>query len=506
MRVLTTAGWISHLPRYHLGPASVRIAVQRWVRLTPVTGLYFQGYGAAKVWNSLQAFGVRETLRKVRSRRRESLRNLKYVALGQGVITEAAAGTGFPVGASVKFVAPAHPACVDELCLPAALVAEGPGGGDPDRVLTWQRDVLPERAQAMAGWSPESGLPLPVADVATLLESAGAVLEQVPADVLSLPRGEGPSSRALPPTPSGKVEAVLFGYGQYAKVMILGRLPAAVSLRCCHEIDPTQVGDVRRYPWEVRTSPLPEPDERYGLWFAAGYHHTHALIAAQALAQGAAVVVEKPLATTHADLDRVLAAMPGGRLFTAYQRRYSPFNGFLRRDLAAPQGAPISMRAVVYEVPLPPRHWYRWPASRGRIVCNGCHWIDYFLFLNGWSRPTALRAERRANGDVVAQADLENGASLSLIVTEHGSARLGVRDIVHLTHGDRTVVITDQRHYQAESSSRRLRRARTSLSRLYGDMYTQIVADVLAGGGGDSPQSARVSARAVLDLQDQVEG
>jgi hypothetical protein len=358
----------------------------------------------------------------------------------------------------------------------------------------------------VAGWSPESGLPLPAEDLDALLSAAGAVLEEVPADAVHLQRGKETPPTSRPVSPSGKVDAVLFGYGQYAKVMILGRLPAAVSLRCCHEIDPTQVGDVRRYPWQVRTSPLPEPDERYALWFAAGYHHTHAAIAAHALAQGAAVVVEKPLSTTHADLDRVLAVMPRGRLFTAYQRRYSPFNAFLRRDLAAAEGAPISMRAVVYEVPLPPRHWYRWPVSRGRIVCNGCHWIDYFLFLNGWSPPTALRAEKRANGDVVAQADLENGASLSLIVTEHGSARLGVRDIVHLTHADRTAVITDQRLYEAESSSRRLRRARTSLSRLYGDMYAGIVADVLAGGRGDSPRSAEISARAVLDLQDQIEG
>lgn len=506
MRVLTPAGWTSGLPPYHLGAGSVRIAVHRWVRIAPVTGLYFQGYGAAKVWNSLQAFGVRETLRKVRSRRRESVRNVKCVALGQGVVTETAPGVRFPAGTAVRFVAPAHPTCVDEVCLSSGLVAEAPGGGDPDRVITWERHVLPERAQAVAGWSPESGLPLPTAEVEALLSQAGAVLEQVPGDALSLPREKATHPASRPSSPSGKVDAVLFGYGQYAKVMILGRLPTAVSLRCCHEIDPTQVGDVGRYPWEVRTSPLPEPDERYALWFVAGYHHTHAPVAMHALAQGAAVVVEKPLATAHADLDRVLAAMPGGRLFTAYQRRYSPFNGILRRDLAAGEGDAISMRAVVYEVPLPPRHWYRWPASRGRIVCNGCHWIDYFLFLNGWSRPTLLRAEKRANGDVVAQADLENGASLSLIITEHGSARLGVRDIVHLTHGDRTVVITDQMHYAAESSSRRLRRARTSLSRLYGDMYTQIVAAILAGAPGDSVRSAEVSARAVLDLQDQVEG
>src|SRR5207302_6192153 len=89
---------------------------------------------------------------------------------------------------------------------------------------------------------------------------------------------------------------------------------------------------------------------------------------------------------TREQLDKLLASMRkhDGKVFACFQRRYLPFNAFLRSDLDAPPGSPISYHATVFEVPLPRRHWYRWPNSASRLVSNGCHWIDHFLFLNGF--------------------------------------------------------------------------------------------------------------------------
>ncbi len=74
-------------------------------------------------------------------------------------------------------------------------------------------------------------------------------------------------------------------------------------------------------------------------------------------------------------------------------------NAIAREDLAAAPGQPMSCHCVVYEVPLPRRHWYRWPVSSDRLVSNGCHWVDHFLFLNGFARERSAEAWSAGNGD-----------------------------------------------------------------------------------------------------------
>src|SRR5262249_57472786 len=69
-----------------------------------------------------------------------------------------------------------------------------------------------------------------------------------------------------------------------------------------------------------------------------------------------------------------------GKVFCCFHKRYSAFNALARKDLQMQLGEPISYHCIVYEVPLPPMHWYRWPSSRSRLITNGCHWIDHFHF------------------------------------------------------------------------------------------------------------------------------
>jgi predicted dehydrogenase len=291
--------------------------------------------------------------------------------------------------------------------------------------------------------------------------------------------------------------------GHYTRSTLIPRVTRFVDVACCHEIDPTQAGRIAEAPWEIRTSPDVDADEVFDVAFAAGFHHSHARIAAEALRRGKDVVVEKPLATTHEELDLVLNAAEGsrGRVFVAYQRRYSAFNRYLREDLRLVPGTPVSLSAIVYEVPLPRHHWYRWPASRGRIVCNGCHWIDYFLFLTEYRPVRHLYVRSAPNGDHVVQATLEDDASLSLVLTEVGSPRLNMRDIVRVASGSRSAVIIDQCRYESEGPDRIIRRARTRRADSFNRMYNAIAGSLTGSVAGDSLDSMRVSGTAVLDAQ-----
>ncbi|MGD8329022.1 MAG: Gfo/Idh/MocA family oxidoreductase [Acidobacteriota bacterium] len=516
MWVLTDQ-WQSGYPEYHRHTGQVEIAVRVWLRLHEIEDLYFIPQRSPRtVWDYVRTHGVQQTWRKVRSRLAEQGRNRKFVAFGAGEVLESDPESAFSPGDAVLFLAPCHPAAVDRVCLHESLVrlsSTAPGRA-PNAGMVMEggladEDDLP--CVDVAGWSELSGRDLPPVEPffdklgpRIVGEDLRRVLVARPcarSSVDSPTRSDAPGGhRGARPT------AVLFGFGHYARNVVVPRISRHVDLQCVHEIDPTLLVPGRVAAPRLRTSLLPRAGESYDVYLVCGYHHTHTPVAVAALERGASAIVEKPPATTLEQLELLLQAMSSGsgRVFVAYQRRYSRFNDFIHADLQVRQGDAIHCHALAYEVPLPARHWYRWPASGTRMLSNGCHWIDYFLFLNGFSSPTRIDAGTRSNGDAMLSMDLENGASLTLNVTEHGSPRLGVRDHIELRAGARTVTIDDQRAYRAESEQRLLRTSSTSAMSPYDCMYDAIGRRLSVGEAGDSRESVEVSARAVLLADQQV--
>lgn len=103
----------------------------------------------------------------------------------------------------------------------------------------------------------------------------------------------------------------------------------------------------------------------------------------------------------------------------------------------------------------------------------------------------------------MAFARLENGATLSLTLTDTGSSRLGVRDLIDLRAGDRTVRMTDATYYEAESSTRVLRRNRVNPMDAYGRMYESICRKIVRGDAGDDLVSLQ-STELMLQLEDDL--
>ena len=78
-------------------------------------------------------------------------------------------------------------------------------------------------------------------------------------------------------------------------------------------------------------------DESIAAVFVVTRHHSHADLACRALERGKAVFVEKPLALSDDELDRVLAAAegsPGAMLMVGFNRRFSPLFVELRDRFA----------------------------------------------------------------------------------------------------------------------------------------------------------------------------
>ncbi|MBI2266661.1 MAG: Gfo/Idh/MocA family oxidoreductase [Armatimonadetes bacterium] len=527
MKILTGKGWTDSFLDEALSAGKVRIRAAVWKNLEELKGVYFvRPKSLLMLWNYLQEVGLRQLIIKILSRSKENFRNEKYVSCGLGYVLEPEDQGSFAVNQQVVFVAPGHPRCMERIVLPSCLV--GPishalGNSVHNGVLHHFPAERGSKEQIwlsqIRGWNEYAGDTSSPENFGDFLDVAEDVLFRTPSrgeiymgrnpvklDVSpSTPvaeRSAGPSGKPR----TGKRTACLFGYGNYAKTCILPNIKDHFEIRRIHEIDPTQIPPADLPSTLFDTSPSPREDELYDAYFIASYHHTHAPLAIHALKHGAWAVVEKPVTTTWDQLHELLDALSESKagLFSGFHKRYSPLNELAREDLCASPGDPVSYHCIVYEVPLPDLHWYRWPNSRSRIVSNGCHWLDHFLFLNNWSKVRWTSLVEAADGTLNVSAELENRAFFSMVLTDVGSERIGVQDYVELRANDATVKITNGAAYMSESTRSILRRRKINKVFAYGEMYRQIARQITTGKQGDSLQSIEASSSLILSLEDML--
>jgi predicted dehydrogenase/threonine dehydrogenase-like Zn-dependent dehydrogenase len=116
-------------------------------------------------------------------------------------------------------------------------------------------------------------------------------------------------------------------------------------------------------------------------------HDSHARYVVQSLQAGKHVFVEKPLCLTLEELIEIeaLAKQSGLSLMVGFNRRFAPHIVKIKTLLAGiPE--PKAFVMTVNAGALPPNHWTQDPTlGGGRIVGEGCHFIDLLRFLVGAS-------------------------------------------------------------------------------------------------------------------------
>lgn len=491
-----------------LTPGTCRVRCHVWANVRKLGGQYFERPRSISVLIAYyRSVGLRNTLRKVLSRRQERLRNEKWLSVGRGVIVESAPGCPWPLGTPVEFVAPGHPRCMERVVLPWEMINGQPAQAGPPRRGLLYGKVPVETGMTLGGlpgWAKMSGIPSDAASTGSLLSALrNAELKQRRHMRVGTPIREVSSARRRP---SRKPLTTLVGYGNYAKTVILPNVSPHLNVNRIHEIDPTQIGARPRPIVQWDTSPTLRADESPDVVIVAGYHHTHAELAATALERGAVVILEKPLATTSGQLQRLAQALRSrdARLFACFQRRYSTFSEYVQDDIGPDGTNPVDYYCVVYEEPLPALHWYRWPVSRSRLVSNGCHWVDHFLYLNRWSPVIGSEATVSHSGALAVTLELENGAHFTMALSDRGSSRVGLQDTIELRSNDVTIRIENSERYRAERRDRVVRRANGQRLEAHARMYREIVRRIIGGVPGDSPESVVMSAAATLALENQV--
>ena len=115
-------------------------------------------------------------------------------------------------------------------------------------------------------------------------------------------------------------------------------------------------------------------------------HDAHARQVLAALRAGKHVFCEKPLCLTQEELDAIEAearARPGQVLMVGFNRRFAP-QVVKIQQLLAPVAEPKSFILTVNAGAIPANHWTQDKAvGGGRIVGEGCHFIDLLRHLAG---------------------------------------------------------------------------------------------------------------------------
>jgi predicted dehydrogenase len=123
-------------------------------------------------------------------------------------------------------------------------------------------------------------------------------------------------------------------------------------------------------------------------------HHLHARFVIEALEAGKNVFVEKPLAMNEEELRKIEEAFSKAedrQLMLGFNRRFSPHMVKVKQLLAG-RSEPLCLNMTINAGAIPVDHWIQDPErGGGRIIGEGCHFIDLLSFVAG-SSVTAVSA------------------------------------------------------------------------------------------------------------------
>lgn len=182
----------------------------------------------------------------------------------------------------------------------------------------------------------------------------------------------------------------VIGAGNFAKAILLPALvKIGANLSVVADINPVAAAHAARkfgIGQAVTDARAILDNPELNTVFVVVGHHLHSRFVCDALAAEKHVYVEKPLAINAVQLSEVLAVygkVEKPFLMVGFNRRFSPHIVKIR-ELLAGRTEPLCMTMTVNAGFIPPEHWVQDPQrGGGRIIGEGCHFIDLLMHLAG---------------------------------------------------------------------------------------------------------------------------
>jgi predicted dehydrogenase len=301
---------------------------------------------------------------------------------------------------------------------------------------------------------------------------------------------------AAAPAAAGKVGLAFIGAGSYAQGNLLPNLPDAsedVTRRgVLTNTGTTSKRVAERFGFEFCTSEEQDilGSDTINTVFIATRHDTHGSYVLKSLRAGKHVFVEKPLCLTEEELaeiesacaEREAAGAPA-HLMVGFNRRFSPLAVDLRKSLGS---GPMAMIYRVNAGAIPADNWIQDPAiGGGRIVGEGCHFIDFLTFLCG-ALPVSVHAAaipdpQGLNDTVSINLSFADGSIGTVCYFANGSKELP-KEYVEVYQAGRTGVLRDFKALELFNSGKPSGRKLLNQDKGQRDMVREFLARVRDGG------------------------
>jgi predicted dehydrogenase/threonine dehydrogenase-like Zn-dependent dehydrogenase len=221
------------------------------------------------------------------------------------------------------------------------------------------------------------------------------------------------------------------GAGNYATSMLLPHLakdPQATLTTVATTTSLSGVNAQRKFGFDAVTtdSEVVLEDPSIDAVFVVTRHHSHADFVCRALEAGKAVFVEKPLALTDEQLDKVVetvARTGNDRLMVGFNRRFAPLFTDLRSRFG-PFEEPVSMRYLVNAGRLDAGSWYLNGDLEGsRFDGEGGHFVDTLSAWVGQEPNEVYAMQPSGGGDLNVSLRFADGSVGTITYATGGDAR-----------------------------------------------------------------------------------
>jgi predicted dehydrogenase/threonine dehydrogenase-like Zn-dependent dehydrogenase len=181
-------------------------------------------------------------------------------------------------------------------------------------------------------------------------------------------------------------------------------------------------------------------DKNINTIFIATRHDSHAEYVLKSLRSGKNIFVEKPLCLTLAELEEIKNEYlkSSVRLMVGFNRRFSP--AIQKMKLLFDDKMPKAIHYRINAGIVPAEHWVHDPKTGGgRIIGEGCHFIDLCMFLAGSKIKTvsanAMKDASNNQDTVVINLSFDNGSIASISYFSNGNKNLSKESIEVFSSG-----------------------------------------------------------------------
>ena len=196
------------------------------------------------------------------------------------------------------------------------------------------------------------------------------------------------SSETVSSVPGSPVVGCI-GAGNFAKLVLLPSLKQTPArLKMVADLDPvTSTHAAKKYGFEYSCVDYREilEDPDINTVFITTRHDSHARLVVESLEVGKNIYVEKPLALTLDELDKIQSSIVNNQssiIMVGFNRRFAPHIVKMKVLLDA-RKQPKSFIFTINAGAIPADHWAQdSEVGGGRIVGEACHFIDLMRFLS----------------------------------------------------------------------------------------------------------------------------